>query len=76
MFIENAYDRLREVRRMADDLENQDIRIEIDGGVVLDNVKAVCDAGADVIVAGSAVFKNDRAQNVNDFLNIIRGDDR
>ena len=76
VFIENAYDRLREVRRMADDLENQDIRIEIDGGVVLDNVKAVCDAGADVIVAGSAVFKNDRAQNVNDFLNIIRGDDR
>ena len=47
---------------------NKEIDIEVDGGIGLDNVKKVVDAGANVIVAGSAVFKNDVAENVKDFL--------
>ena len=47
-------------------------RIEVDSGITPDNVRTVLDAGADVIVAGSAVFKNKPAENVKTFLNIFR----
>lgn len=46
-----------------------DIDIEIDGGINLDNVSSVIEAGANVIVAGSAVFKGDSQKNVEEFLN-------
>jgi ribulose-phosphate 3-epimerase len=42
--------------------------IEVDGGITLDNVDDVLDAGANIIVAGSAVFNGDAGQNVTDFL--------
>ncbi len=48
-----------------------DVDVEIDGGVHLENVKENLDAGANVIVAGSAVFKGDIAQNIERFLEII-----
>jgi len=44
------------------------VDIEVDGGVTLDNVEEVLNAGANVIVAGSAVFKNSAADNVKAFL--------
>lgn len=46
--------------------------IEIDGGITIENVKSVCEAGVDIVVAGSAVFKNDIRKNVKDFNNIIK----
>ena len=46
--------------------------IEIDGGINLNNVKEICDAGADIIVAGSAVFKDDINKNIRDFKSIIQ----
>ena len=45
--------------------------IEVDGGVNAANVREVLDAGANVIVAGSAVFKNDAAANTKEFLKIF-----
>ena len=48
-----------------------DIDLEVDGGINLDNVKEVMDAGANVIVAGSAVFKGDITNNVKAFLDIM-----
>ena len=45
--------------------------IEVDGGIGLDNVKTVLDAGANVIVAGSAVFKGDLSENVSEFVEDI-----
>ena len=45
--------------------------IEIDGGVNRDNLKEILDAGANIIVAGSAVFKGDAAANVRDMLGIM-----
>jgi ribulose-phosphate 3-epimerase len=54
-FVENGLDRIARARAMADGAGRQ-ILIEVDGGVKLDNIKAVAAAGADVIVAGSAVF--------------------
>lgn len=46
----------------------REIDIEVDGGVTLDNVCDIIDAGATVLVAGSAVFKNDTVANVQAFL--------
>ncbi|MBO5372725.1 MAG: ribulose-phosphate 3-epimerase [Lachnospiraceae bacterium] len=45
--------------------------IEVDGGVTLDNVAKIMDAGANIIVAGSAVFKGDIVENVEQFLKIM-----
>ena len=45
--------------------------IEVDGGINLENVAEVMDAGANIIVAGSAVFNGDVQENVEAFLSII-----
>lgn len=62
-YIPESTERIRQVREMADELET-DLDIQVDGGITQDNVKVVLDAGANVIVAGSAVFKGDIAENV------------
>ena len=56
-FIEHTYDKIRELRRMIDEKGLQ-TKIEIDGGVTLHNAKDLINAGADVLVAGSTVFKS------------------
>ena len=55
-FIPSALDKLREIRAIVDAC-GKDILLEIDGGITAENVAEVKAAGADVIVAGSAVFK-------------------
>jgi ribulose-phosphate 3-epimerase len=54
-FIPSALDKLREVRRRIDE-SGFDIRLEIDGGVKVDNIREIKEAGADTFVAGSAIF--------------------
>ena len=53
--------------------DNPDMYIEVDGGINLENVGTVLDAGANVIVAGSACFKGDIADNVSRFNEILAG---
>ncbi len=55
-FISSALDKLREIRAIIDE-SGKDIDLEIDGGVTAENVEEIKAAGANVIVAGSAVFK-------------------
>ena len=55
-FIPSALDKLREIREIIDGLDKE-IDLEIDGGVTAENVEEIKKAGANVIVAGSAVFK-------------------
>ena len=63
-FIPEALDKLREVKAIADKA-GKEIDIEIDGGVNIENVALVKEAGANVIVAGSAVFNApDRAKAI------------
>ncbi|MBQ8319764.1 MAG: ribulose-phosphate 3-epimerase [Clostridia bacterium] len=63
-FISSALDKVREVRMIVETL-GKEIDVEIDGGVSLENVEEVKAAGANVIVAGSAVFKaEDRAKTI------------
>lgn len=57
-FIENTYKKVKQLRSMID-TSNSNCKIEIDGGVTDKNAKALTDAGADVLVAGSFVFKSE-----------------
>ena len=55
-FIHTQFEKIRRIRQMIGD---RPIDLEVDGGVNVDTIKHVVDAGADVLVAGSAVFKKD-----------------
>lgn len=66
-YIEACTDKVKAVRKMVSE-SGRDIDIQVDGGINRDNVKTVLAAGANVIVAGSAVFKGNIAENVEDFL--------
>lgn len=55
-FIENTYQKVKELKELANKL-NPNLLIEVDGGVSEKNAKKLAEAGADVLVAGSAVFK-------------------
>jgi ribulose-phosphate 3-epimerase len=57
-FIPATLDKLRTARRIIDE-SDRDIRLEIDGGVKVDNIRAIKEAGADTFVAGSAIFSTD-----------------
>lgn len=57
-FIENTFTKVKELRAMANEA-NPDLIIEIDGGVNLNNARALKDAGANALVAGNAVFRSD-----------------
>jgi len=57
-FIESALDKLRQARQMIDE-SGREIRLEIDGGVKVDNIGEIAAAGADTFVAGSAIFSTD-----------------
>lgn len=54
-FIPHTLDKLRAVRQLIEQ-SGRDIRLEIDGGVKVDNIKEIAEAGADMFVAGSAIF--------------------
>lgn len=57
-FIPSALDKLKAARKLIDD-SGRDIRLEIDGGVKVDNICEIAKAGADTFVAGSAIFNSD-----------------
>ncbi|MGX8714194.1 MAG: ribulose-phosphate 3-epimerase [Lachnospiraceae bacterium] len=69
-FIPYTYEKIRALRKLLD-RKNPETLIEIDGGVKLDNAGALLEAGADVLVAGSAVFGEDPAARTRDFLEIL-----
>jgi ribulose-phosphate 3-epimerase len=54
-FIEGALRKIERVRKLID-ATGRDIRLEVDGGIKVDNIRRVADAGADTFVAGSAIF--------------------
>jgi ribulose-phosphate 3-epimerase len=57
-FIPSSLDKLRAVRQLIDD-SGFDVRLEVDGGVKINNIAEVAAAGADMMVAGSAIFGSD-----------------
>ncbi len=70
-FIPSSLRKIKELRTMLDERGLDHIELEVDGGVTLDNLHLVKEAGADVFVAGSAVFNGDAAENVKKFLELM-----
>ncbi|GAM77197.1 ribulose-phosphate 3-epimerase [Vibrio ishigakensis] len=64
-FIPHTLDKLREVRKRID-ASGRDIRLEIDGGVKVENIREIAEAGADMFVAGSAIFNQPDYKEVID----------
>lgn len=64
---------LNKVRSLRKLCKNRgvDLDIQIDGGVTLDNVRLCLEAGANIIVAGSAIYRGDAAANTREFLKIF-----
>jgi ribulose-phosphate 3-epimerase len=69
-FIESAMAKLRQVRKIIDE-SGLDIRLEIDGGVKADNIRAIKEAGADTFVSGSGIFGKGRDEDPNRYDTII-----
>lgn len=70
-FIENTLSKVETLDRIRKE-RGYSFQIEIDGGITLDNVKKVVDAGVDIVVAGSSVFgAEDVAERVKEFKGII-----
>ena len=70
-FIPESLDKIREARKMITD-QGLSVDIQVDGGIYQTNVKEVLDAGANIIVAGSAVFKGDPAENTKAMMEILK----
>ncbi len=69
-FMPVAIEKLKWVKKKAAD-KNKELLIEVDGGINFENVSSVLDAGANVIVAGSACFNGDIADNVRRFNDLL-----
>ena len=70
-FIPESLDKIRELKTMLD-AKGLDVDIQVDGGIYTTNVAEVIEAGANIIVAGSAVFKGDTAKNTIDMMEILK----
>ena len=70
-YIEYCTEKVVQVRKMIEE-KGLNVDVQVDGGITLDNVRTVLDAGANVIVAGSSVFKNSISGNVQKFMEIMR----
>ena len=69
-FIPKSLEKIRKIRAMIAE-RRLSVDIQVDGGICLANVRDVLDAGANIIVAGSAVFKGDPEKNTKDFMEIL-----
>jgi ribulose-phosphate 3-epimerase len=70
-FIPSALDKLREARKIID-ASGRDIRLEIDGGVKVDNIREIAEAGADTFVSGSGIFGFGKDGDPNRYDSIVK----
>lgn len=70
-FIEDSLLKIRDVKTMAEEHNRQDLWIEVDGGIDRSNIEKVKEAGANVMVAGSAVFRGNIMQNVKELKDLL-----
>lgn len=66
-YIPESTERIRQARKMADEM-GLALDIQVDGGITVDNAKVVLEAGANVIVAGSSIFRGSITENVKKYL--------
>ena len=71
-YLPSSNDRISELKQYLTDNDHNHVLIEVDGGIKLHNAKEVIDAGADILVAGSEVFKaDDPVQTIKDFYSLV-----
>jgi ribulose-phosphate 3-epimerase len=70
-FIEGSLEKLKTVREFADKAGRKDLWLEVDGGIGASNIEQAVKAGANVLVAGSAVYKNNVTENVKQLCSMI-----
>ncbi|MGZ0018900.1 ribulose-phosphate 3-epimerase [Nitrosomonas sp. wSCUT-2] len=70
-FIPEALNKLRAVRKRLDDSGNNNIMLEIDGGVKVDNIAEIARAGADTFVAGSAIYQAGKDSDPHRYDSIV-----
>jgi ribulose-phosphate 3-epimerase len=70
-FLMSSLDKLREARKMID-ASGRPIRLEIDGGVKVDNIREIAEAGADTFVAGSAIFSAGKPADKNRYDSVVK----
>ena len=70
-FIKSALDKLREARKLIDS-SGRNIRLEIDGGVKVDNIREIAEAGADTFVAGSAIFNAGKPADKHRYDSVVK----
>jgi ribulose-phosphate 3-epimerase len=70
-FIPSALDKLKQARKLIDD-SGLDIRLEIDGGVKVDNIAEIAAAGADTFVSGSGIFGGRNESDPNKYDSIVK----
>ena len=73
-FIESSYDKIRELKKRITEKKLQ-TDIQVDGGINTETLPGVLEAGANIIVAGSAVFKGDIQKNVQELQSMMNGHD-
>lgn len=64
--IESSFEKIRQIKKLIEE-RNLGIKIEVDGGVKLDNAMRFYEAGADILVSGSGVFTGDAIENIKKF---------
>ena len=69
-YMDICTEKIRKTRDMIEE-RGLDVDVQVDGGITIDNVHVVLEAGANVVVAGSAVFKEPIKENVKSFLEIF-----
>ena len=69
-FIVESLDRIKKLKKYIDD-NKLNVVIEVDGGINIDNVQSVTDAGVELVVIGSAICKGDIAANIDNFNKVI-----
>ena len=70
-FKPEMYEKITKLREMLDERGLEHVNIEVDGGIRRSNVEKAMDAGANVIVAGSAVFGGNTEKNVRNFIELF-----
>lgn len=71
-YIPESTQRIRNARKLIEEL-GLAVDIQVDGGITEENLPVVLEAGANVIVAGSAIFRGDIRENMKQYINILHG---
>ena len=72
-FIDNSFDKIRRLKTLLKSKHAENVLIEIDGGIKIENIKEVSDAGCDIFVSGSGIFGAENPTKMISDMNSLIG---